>query len=82
MDTFQAIVLTYHLLMRFPISQGVRDGSSNARGVEVGLILARPNNVMGKHALCFSNKILKNKVEYEALLVGMRLTKELSIQHL
>jgi len=53
------------------------DGSSNQQGSGVGVILERPNGLLIKQALRFAFKASNNQVEYEALIVGMLLAKEM-----
>jgi len=53
------------------------DGSSNLRGDGAGIKLEGPNGLMLEQLLKFSFKASNNQVEYEALIVGMLLAKEL-----
>lgn len=57
------------------------DRASNARGFEARMILASPDAIIAKQAIHFNFKTSNNKVEYEALLVGLRLPYKLRILH-
>jgi len=58
------------------------DGSSNQQGSGAGIILEGPNGFLIEQALRFAFKASNNQVEYEALLVGMLLAKEMGAQSL
>ncbi|RDX78391.1 Retrovirus-related Pol polyprotein from transposon 17.6, partial [Mucuna pruriens] len=53
------------------------NGASNQLGSGVGVILEGPNGVLIKQSLHFEFKASNNQTKYEALLVGMKLAKEL-----
>jgi len=53
------------------------DGSSNQQGSGARIILEGPNGILIEQALRFTFKASNNQVEYEALMVGMLLAKEL-----
>ncbi|RDX85994.1 hypothetical protein CR513_32731, partial [Mucuna pruriens] len=53
------------------------DGASNQTGSNVGVILESPNGVLIEQSLHFEFKANNSQAEYEALLVGTRLAKEL-----
>jgi len=53
------------------------DGSFNQQGNGVGVILEGPNRLLIEQALKFAFKASNNEAEYEALIVGMLLAKEL-----
>nr|KYP33774.1 Gypsy retrotransposon integrase-like protein 1 [Cajanus cajan] len=53
------------------------DGSSNSKGSGAGIILEGPNQVTVEQSLKFSFKVTNNQVEYEALLAGLRLARDL-----
>ena len=57
------------------------DGSSNAFGISAGLILISPGEIIAKYALCFEFSTINNRAEYEALIVGLRIAKELGVDH-
>jgi len=58
------------------------DGSSNQQGSGVGIILEGPNGVLIEQALRFAFKASNNQAQYEALIVGMLLAKEMGAQSL
>ena len=58
------------------------DGSSNQQGSGAGIILSGPNGVLIEQALRFSFKASNNQAEYEALIAGMLLAKEMGAQSL
>jgi len=58
------------------------DGSSNQQGSGAGIILEGPKGVLIEQALRFSFKASNNQAEYEALIAGMLLAKEMGAQSL
>lgn len=54
--------------------------TSDVGGSGVGMILASVDSVIAKQAIYFSFRTSNNKVEYEALLAGLRLTCKLGVQ--
>ncbi|XP_068503854.1 uncharacterized protein [Phaseolus vulgaris] len=58
------------------------DGSSNQQGSGAGIILEGPNGVLIEQALRFAFKTSNNQAEYEALIAGMLLAKEMGAQSL
>ncbi|XP_071714626.1 uncharacterized protein [Rutidosis leptorrhynchoides] len=57
-------------------------GASGPEGAGAGLLLTRPHKEEQTYALRFNSKATNNKVEYEALLVGLRLSKEIGVKKL
>ncbi|XP_068477205.1 uncharacterized protein [Phaseolus vulgaris] len=53
------------------------DGSSNQQGTRADVILGRPNGILIEQALRFAFKANNNQAEYEALIAGMLLAKEM-----
>ncbi|RDX61575.1 rnhA, partial [Mucuna pruriens] len=53
------------------------DGSSNQSGSRAGVILEGPVGVLVEQSLHFEFRASNNQAEYEALLAGMRLTRDL-----
>jgi len=53
------------------------DGSSNQQGSGAGIVLEGPNGVLIEQALRFAFKASNNQAEYEALIAGMLLAKEM-----
>ncbi|XP_068486807.1 uncharacterized protein [Phaseolus vulgaris] len=58
------------------------DGSSNQQGSGAGIVLEGPNGVLIEQALRFAFKASNNQAEYEALIAGMLLAKEMGAQNL
>ncbi|KAL5571186.1 hypothetical protein UlMin_020783 [Ulmus minor] len=58
------------------------DGSSTETSSRAGIILVSPDGVKLSCAVLFKFKATNNQAEYEALLSGLRLAKEVSAQHL
>ena len=58
------------------------DGSSNQLGSGAGIVLEGPNGVLIEQALRFAFKASNNQAEYEALIAGMLLAKEMGAQSL
>ena len=58
------------------------DGASNEQGSGAGLILKSPEGVMAEYALRFSFKTSNNQAEYEALIAGLRIAKDLKVEKL
>ena len=56
------------------------DGSSNQQGSGAGIVLERPNGVWIEQALRFAFKASNNQAEYEALIAGILLAKEMGAQ--
>jgi len=58
------------------------DGSSNQHGSEAGVILEGPNGLLIEEALRFAFKGSNNQAEYDALIAGMLLAKEMGVKSL
>jgi len=58
------------------------DGSSNQQGSGVGVILEGPNGLLIVQALRFAFKATNNQAEFEALIAGMLLAKEMGAKGL
>ena len=58
------------------------DKACNAQGSGTDLILINFEGVITEYALRFNFKALNNQVEYEALLAGLKIIKELDIDSL
>ena len=58
------------------------DGSSNDGGSGADLILVSPERNRMNSALKFRFKAFNNEAEYEALIVGLELAKEMKIESL
>ncbi|XP_071708616.1 uncharacterized protein [Rutidosis leptorrhynchoides] len=58
------------------------DGAESSEGAGAGLILTGPHQEEHTYALRFNFKVTNNEAEYEALLAGMRIARELGIKKL
>jgi len=58
------------------------DGSSNQQGSGAGVILEGPNRLLIEQALRFAFKARNNQAEYEVLIAGMLLAKEMGARSL
>ncbi|MCH90339.1 gag-pol polyprotein, partial [Trifolium medium] len=58
------------------------DGSSNLRGSGAGVVLEGPDGVLIEQSLRFAFKASNNQAEYEALIVRMKLAKEMDVEEL
>ncbi|GAU32151.1 hypothetical protein TSUD_68220 [Trifolium subterraneum] len=58
------------------------DGASNIRGSGAGVVLEGPDGVLIEQSLQFAFKASNNQAEYEALIAGMRLAKEMEVADL
>ncbi|XP_071728434.1 uncharacterized protein [Rutidosis leptorrhynchoides] len=58
------------------------DGASSSDGSGAGLMIVSPEGKEFTYALRFEFSITNNEAEYEALLAGLRLARDLNIQHL
>jgi len=58
------------------------DGSSNQQGSGAGVILEGPNEVLIEQSLRFAFKASNNQAEYEALIAGMLLAREMGARRL
>jgi len=58
------------------------DGSSNPKGVGVGIVLEGPNDILIEKSLHFTFKTSNNQAEYEAILAGLTLAREVGVKTL
>nr|KYP53812.1 Retrovirus-related Pol polyprotein from transposon 17.6 [Cajanus cajan] len=58
------------------------DGSSNNQGSGAGIILEGPTGLVLEQSLRFAFKASNNQAEYEALLAGLRLAREIGVSRL
>ncbi|XP_022013915.1 uncharacterized protein LOC110913388 [Helianthus annuus] len=58
------------------------DGASSVEGLGAGLILINPEGLEFTYALHFDFQATNNEAEYEALIAGLRLAKEMKVQKL
>ena len=52
--------------------ESVHDSTSSAMGAGAGIIINTPEEIRSEHSFRLGFKASNNKVEYEALLVGLR----------
>ena len=58
------------------------DGSSDKRNSRAGIVIEGPGGFTVDHSLLFKFKASNNQVEYEALIAGLRLAKDLGARRL
>ncbi|XP_022015096.1 uncharacterized protein LOC110914618 [Helianthus annuus] len=58
------------------------DGASSVEGSRAGLVLINPEGLEFTYALRFDFHTTNNEAEYEALIIGLRLAKEIKVQKL
>ena len=58
------------------------DGSSNMSGVGTGLILINRKGIIIEYVLRFEFLTINNGAEYEALIAGLKIAKELEVDWL
>jgi len=58
------------------------DGSSNPKAVGAGIVLEGPNDILIEKSLHFAFKTSNNQAEYEAILVGLSLAREVGVKML
>ncbi|KAK8957541.1 hypothetical protein KSP39_PZI001125 [Platanthera zijinensis] len=67
---------------RSPLSWAIYvDGASGRNSSGAGVVLINPNGVKLEQAIKFYFPVTNNQAEYEALLAGLRLARELGIDH-
>ena len=58
------------------------DGSSNLKGAGADIVLEGPNDILIEKSLHFAFKTSNNQAEYEAILVGLSLAREVGVKSL
>ena len=58
------------------------DGSSNQYGCGAGLVLQTFSSEQMEYAICIGFKATNNKVEYKAILAGLRVATKLGVKSL
>ncbi|XP_020426547.1 uncharacterized protein LOC109950823 [Prunus persica] len=58
------------------------EGASNEKGVGAGIVITTPDGTLLEQAITLGFPASNNEAEYEALLAGLRLAKELAIKQL
>ena len=56
------------------------DGSSNPKGVGAGIMLEGPNDILIEKSIHFAFKTSNNQAEYEAILAGLSLAREVGVK--
>lgn len=56
------------------------DGCSDLGGSGAGLVLISPYRYKTSQALCLNFKASNNEAEYEAVIAGLKLARELGVQ--
>ncbi|XP_056864059.1 uncharacterized protein LOC130511199 [Raphanus sativus] len=56
------------------------DGSSNVRGAGMGLVLTSPTGESASRAVCCNFKSTNNEAEYEAVIAGLTLAKQMGVE--
>ena len=60
--------------------EAIVDGSSGSRGSGAGLVLISPDQFKTSQALRFNFQASNNEAEYEAVIAGLGLARELGVQ--
>jgi len=55
------------------------DGSSNSKGAGVNIVFEGPNDILIEKSLHFAFKTSNNQVEYEVILAGLSLAREVGV---
>jgi len=58
------------------------DGSSNPKGAGVGIVLEGPNDILIEKSLHFAFRTSNDQAEYEAILTGLSLAREVGVKTL
>lgn len=58
------------------------EGSYNLKGSGIGVVIASSKEIIAKNGLCLEFLATNNEVEYEALIAGLNIPKELEVQDL
>jgi len=58
------------------------NGSSNPKGAGAGIVLEGPNDILIKKSIHFAFKTSNNQAEYEAILAGLSLAREVGVETL
>jgi len=58
------------------------DGSPNPKGADAGIVLEGPNDILIEKSLHFAFKTSNNQAEYETILVGLSLAREVGVKTL
>ncbi|XP_062075551.1 uncharacterized protein LOC133779627 [Humulus lupulus] len=58
------------------------DGASKSQGASIGVVLEAPSGLKIEEAICLEQSTTNNEAEYEALIYGLELAREMGIQRL
>nr|XP_017250771.1 PREDICTED: uncharacterized protein LOC108221400 [Daucus carota subsp. sativus] len=58
------------------------DGASNVNGTGLGLVLKSPQGDTMPYVICCDFKATNNEAEYEALIMGLIIAKDLKVKHI
>ncbi|XP_074322949.1 uncharacterized protein LOC141659913 [Apium graveolens] len=58
------------------------DGASNISGTGLGLMLKSPQGDTMAYSICCEFKAINNESEYEALIIGLKITIDMKITHI
>lgn len=58
------------------------NGSSGRQGGGAGIVVEGPNGIVVEQSLLFKFKVSNNQAEYEALIAGMELARDLGVEFL
>ncbi|XP_062104043.1 uncharacterized protein LOC133815192 [Humulus lupulus] len=58
------------------------DGASNSQGAGIGVVLEAPSGLKIEEAIRLEQSAMNNEAEYEALIYGLELAREMGIQRL
>ena len=58
------------------------DGSSNPQGAGAGIVLEGPGDILVEQSLCFNFKTSNNQAEYEAIIAGLNLVRDVGARKL
>ncbi|XP_017416614.2 uncharacterized protein LOC108327419 [Vigna angularis] len=68
--------------LRYEPRGSVKDGSSGKKGGGAGIILEGPDGLVIEQAITFNFPASNNQAEYEALIAGLSLARELAVDRL
>jgi len=58
------------------------DGSSNSLGTDAGIVLEGPGGILVEQSLHFNFKTSNNQAEYEAIIAGLNLARDVDAKKL
>jgi len=81
----QCLLDLFNDLQQTPIEDQLTlhvNGSSNPKGVGAGIVLEGSNDILIEKSLHFAFKTSNNQAEYEAILAGLYLAREVGVKTL